>query len=115
MDKDLVANDEPLWIGAGRDGGDIVTPGNYSAPFSGAIDEFAIFDRALTGAEIEAIRTSTPPAVTASAFSIDENSADNTVVGTVVANDQDIGDTLSYAITAGNTGGAFSIDDKWSD
>ena len=110
MDKDLVANDEPLWIGAGRDGGDIVTPGNYSAPFSGAIDEFAIFDRALTGAEIEAIRTSTPPAVTASAFSIDENSADNTVVGTVVANDQDIGDTLSYAITAGNTGGAFSID-----
>ena len=48
--------------------------------------------------------------VTATAFSLDENSANNTVVGTVVATDQDIGDTLSYAITAGNTGGAFSID-----
>ena len=110
MDKDLVANNEPLWIGAGRDGGSIVTPGNFSAPFSGAIDELALFDRALTGAEVEAIRTSTPPVVTASAFSINENSANNTLVGTVVANDQDVGDTLSYAITAGNTGGAFSID-----
>ena len=110
MDKDLVANDDPLWIGAGRDGGSIVTPGNFSAPFSGAIDELAIFDRALTDADVEAIRTSTPPVVTASSFSINENSANNTLVGTVVANDQDVGDTLSYAITAGNTGGAFSID-----
>ncbi len=110
MDKDLVANDEPLWIGAGRDGGSIVTAGNFSAPFSGAIDELAIFDRALTTAEIEAIRTGTPPVVTASTFSLDENSADNTVVGTVVANDPDIGDTLLYDITAGNTGGAFAID-----
>ena len=110
MDKDLVANDEPLWIGAGRDGGSIVTPGNYSAPFSGAIDELALFDRALTDAEIEAIRTAAPPVVTASAFSIDENSTNDTLVGTVAANDPDVGDTLSYAITAGNTGGAFSID-----
>ena len=110
MNRDLTANDEVLWIGAGRSGGALVEVNQYSGPFSGSIDELALFDRALTDAEIEAIRTSTPPAVTASAFSIDENSANNTVVGTVVANDQDIGDTLSYAITAGNTGGAFSID-----
>ena len=109
MDKDLVANDEPLWIGAGRDGGSIVTPGNYSAPFSGAIDEFAIYDRALTAAEIETIRTSQPAAATANAFTLDENSANSTVVGTVAASDQDAGDTLSYSITGGNTGGAFAI------
>ncbi len=110
MDRDLTANDEVLWIGAGRDAGALVGVNQWSGPFTGSIDELALFDRALTDAEIEAIRTSTPPAVTASAFSINEKSANNTVVGTVVANDQDIGDTLSYAITAGNTGGAFSID-----
>ena len=110
MDRDLTANDEVLWIGAGRDADALVGVNQWSGPFTGSIDELALFDRALTDAEIEAIRTSTPPAVTASVFSIDENSANNTVVGTVVANDQDIGDTLSYAITAGNTGGAFSID-----
>ena len=54
-----------------------------------------MFDRALTDAEVEAIRTSAPPVVTASTFNIDENSADNTVVGTVVANDLDGGDTLT--------------------
>ena len=106
-----MANDDPLWIGAGRDGGSIVTPGNQCPPRSAARStNWQLFDRALTDAEIEAIRTSTPPVVTASAFSIDENSANNTVVGTVVANDQDIGDVLSYAISAGNTDGAFSID-----
>ena len=110
MDRDLIANDEVLWIGAGRDAGALVGVNQWSGPFTGSIDELAIFDRALTDAEIEAIRTSTPPVVTASAFSINENSANNTLVGTVVANDQDIGDTLSYAITAGNTGAAFSID-----
>jgi len=110
MDRDLTANNEVMWIGAGRDAGALVGVNQWSGPFTGSIDELALFDRALTDAEIEAIRTSTPPAVTASAFSIDENSANNTLVGTVVANDQDIGDTLSYAITGGNTAGAFSID-----
>ena len=103
MDHDLTANNEVLWIGAGRKGGALVGVNQNSGPFTGSIDELALFDRALTDAEMEAIRTSTPPAVTASAFSLDENSANNTVVGTVVANDLDIGDTLSYAITAGNT------------
>ena len=42
---------------------------------------------------------------------IDENSANGTSVHTVVAADQDAGanGTLSYAITAGNTGNAFAI------
>jgi hypothetical protein len=50
-----------------------------------------------------------PPVINAQTFSIAENSANNTVVGTVVASDPDAGQTLTYAITAGNTGGAFSI------
>lgn len=45
-------------------------------------------------------------------FFIPENSPNTTAVGTpIVATDQDLsaGDILTYSITAGNTGGAFSI------
>ncbi|MEZ6142154.1 MAG: cadherin domain-containing protein [Zavarzinella sp.] len=42
-------------------------------------------------------------------FSVAENSSLNTIVGTVTATDEDNGQTLSYAITSGNTGNAFSI------
>ncbi|QQL45498.1 cadherin domain-containing protein [Sulfuriroseicoccus oceanibius] len=42
--------------------------------------------------------------------SVDENVSVGTVVATATASDVDAGDTLSYAITAGNTGGAFAID-----
>ena len=41
---------------------------------------------------------------------VDENGANGTSVGTVVASDPDAGDSLTYSITAGNTGGAFAID-----
>ena len=51
-----------------------------------------------------------PPAPAGGPFSIDENSANSTVVGTVAANDPDAGQTHTWAITAGNTGGAFAID-----
>lgn len=42
-------------------------------------------------------------------FSILENSAVNTVVGTATGSDIDDGDVLTFAITGGNTGGAFAI------
>jgi hypothetical protein len=51
-----------------------------------------------------------PPAPTGGPFSVPENSAVNTVVGTVLPNDPDSGQSHTFAITAGNTGGAFSID-----
>jgi len=38
-----------------------------------------------------------------------ENSGNGTLVGTVAASDPDAGQTLTYAITGGNTGGAFAI------
>ena len=50
------------------------------------------------------------PTASDASFSLAENSANGTVVGSVAASDQDAGDTLSYAITAGNTSGAFAID-----
>ena len=49
------------------------------------------------------------PVVNNQGFAVDENSANGAVVGTVLASDEDPGDTLTYSITAGNTGNAFSI------
>src|SRR5207302_703923 len=43
-------------------------------------------------------------------FSINENTANGSAVGTVTAIDPDAGDSVTYAITAGNTGNAFAID-----
>lgn len=50
-----------------------------------------------------------PPVIAAQTFSLPENSANATMVGTVAASDPDAGQTLAYAITGGNTGGAFAI------
>ena len=44
------------------------------------------------------------------ALTVAENSANGTLVGTVTATDPDVGDTLTYAITAGNDDGIFAID-----
>ena len=56
-----------------------------------------------------AFAVGTTPVVTSAVMApLAENSADLTVVGTVVATDGDL-DPLTYAITAGNTGTAFAI------
>ncbi len=49
------------------------------------------------------------PVIAAQTFTIDENSANSTAVDTVVATDEDDGDTLSYSITGGTGSTAFSI------
>ena len=43
-------------------------------------------------------------------FEVFENAGVGTTVGTVAATDADAGDTLTYSITAGNTGSKFAID-----
>ncbi len=48
------------------------------------------------------------PVISDQTFSIDENSANGTVVGNVQASDPD-GDILTYSISAGNSLGAFAI------
>ena len=50
------------------------------------------------------------PVVAAKTFALPENSPNGTVVGTVTATDPDIGQTIAWAITGGNTGNAFAID-----
>jgi hypothetical protein len=50
------------------------------------------------------------PTAADAAFTLPESSADGTSVGTVVASDPDVGDTLSFAITGGDPGGVFAID-----
>jgi hypothetical protein len=50
------------------------------------------------------------PTVNAATFSIAENSANTTPVGTATFSDPDAGQTHTFSITAGNTSGAFAID-----
>ncbi|ETR69722.1 MAG: outer membrane adhesin like protein, partial [Candidatus Magnetoglobus multicellularis str. Araruama] len=52
------------------------------------------------------------PLVEKQTFYVDENKHDNTWIGTVVANDDDPADTLSYEIISGNTDNAFKIDSE---
>ncbi len=49
------------------------------------------------------------PVIGNQTFSVAENKANGSLVGTVVASDPDAGQSLTFAITGGNTGGAFSI------
>ncbi|MGV1015528.1 MAG: cadherin repeat domain-containing protein, partial [Methyloceanibacter sp.] len=52
------------------------------------------------------------PVINNQAFSIAENSANGTNVGTVVATDPDAGQTLTYSILSGNNSGAFAINNS---
>lgn len=49
------------------------------------------------------------PHIEARSFTLDENSANGTVVGTITGTDPDAGQTLTYSITGGNSTGAFAI------
>jgi hypothetical protein len=49
------------------------------------------------------------PVVNTATFSIDENSANGTLVGTVPYTDPDVGQTHTFSIVSGNTGNAFAI------
>ena len=49
------------------------------------------------------------PTVNDQVFSVDENSAPTTPVGTILATDLDAGDALTYTILNGNTGTAFEV------
>lgn len=49
------------------------------------------------------------PDILDAVFALAENSALNSPVGTASATDSNVGDTLTYSITGGNSSGAFSI------
>ncbi len=52
------------------------------------------------------------PTLTEATFTVEENAANGTEVGTVNGNDADSRDTLAYSITSGNNDGIFAIDDS---
>jgi len=55
------------------------------------------------------------PVAADAAFTLEENSPDGTLVGTLTATDADVTDgDISYQITAGNNSGGFAIDDNGS-
>ncbi len=65
-------------------------------------------------ATITVTGTNDAPSVQGATLVLDANAAPGTVVGTVVATDPDAGDTLTFAITAGNTGGQLRINSAGS-
>ena len=52
------------------------------------------------------------PDIQNQSFTIIENSANGTLLGTVTATDPDAGQSLTYSITSGNTNSAFTIDSQ---
>ena len=71
------------------------------AGFDGAIDNFFFANGALSAAEVSALYNQT-------GFTVAENSANTTVIGTIVGSDPDASTTYSYSLTD-DAGGRFAI------
>ncbi len=71
--------------------------------FDGAIDDFIIANGAMSAADVSALYQQT------TGFTIAENAATGTFIGTLLASDQDAGNTYTYTLT-NNAGGRFAID-----
>ncbi len=52
------------------------------------------------------------PMISDATFSLNENSSNSTLVGTIPANDPDTGESFTYDILSGNSSGAFAIDNN---
>jgi hypothetical protein len=58
---------------------------------------------------IELFAINHPPVINNQTFQVEENSGNGTLVGTILAVDPDNGQTLTYTILSGNTGGTFAL------
>ena len=67
-------------------------------------------DSAIATSTVTVTAVNSPPVVNSATFTLAENSANGTAVGTVTFTDSDTGQSHTFAITGGNTGGAFAID-----
>jgi Ca2+-binding RTX toxin-like protein len=131
---------DQFYDGAWRNGGylmgqydQVIANGGIASPISGSIgnpatvaDDVVVDGKLITGENFESalyfgevlaqeVLASLPapnqsPAVSDEQWALPENSPAGTFVGQVNASDPDAGQTLSYAITAGNVGNAFAID-----
>lgn len=59
--------------------------------------------------EYPGARPNRAPVLTNSTFRVVENATTGTTVGTLLASDSEAGSSLTYSITAGNTGSAFAL------
>ena len=69
-------------------------------------DEFGVDNIFVTG---DATDVNDPPVISNQSFTIAENSANGSVVGTVIASDPDVGQTLTYSIIGAGPNDAFAI------
>jgi hypothetical protein len=58
---------------------------------------------------IELFAINHPPVINNQTFQVEENSGNGMLVGTILAVDPDNGQTLTYTILSGNTGGTFAV------
>jgi hypothetical protein len=86
-------------------GTNVGVPFDYAgtAIFQGTAPEIGVFEF------LNSSGSNLPPVINNQSFSVNENTVNGTAVGTVVANDPNTGQTLSYSITGGNTNNAFSL------
>jgi hypothetical protein len=75
------------------------------------VSDGALSDSAIVTINLTDVEENVAPAITASIFSLAENSVNGTVLGTVEVSDPD-GDTLTYTIVSGNDAEAFSLDSE---
>lgn len=92
--------------------GRIITAENYDAAayFGQVIAQELIAESQSPEAPPPEDPVNQAPTASDAAWSLEENSAVGTFVGQVAATDPDAGQTLSFAIVAGNDDGAFAID-----
>ena len=85
--------------------------------FDGTIDEVRIYQGVKSSADILSLYESYShdPNLVNSSLAVAENSPSGTFVGNVTATDPNAGDTLSYAITAGNIGNVFVVNANTGD
>ncbi|NWK54946.1 cadherin domain-containing protein [Verrucomicrobiaceae bacterium N1E253] len=88
----------------------------YNQRFGGLLDDLRIYDIVLHPFQIQSIYNgyedpmiNEAPTANDTNGSVAENAGVGAAVATVTATDPNVGDTLSYAITAGNGGGEFAI------
>jgi Cadherin domain/Bacterial Ig domain/Bacterial cadherin-like domain len=90
----------------------VYTPAvNYNGPDSFtyiATDTFAAASAPAT-VSITVNQVNDAPVVNPATFTVFENRPNGTFIGTVTSSDADTGQTRTYSIQAGNTGGAFAI------
>jgi sugar lactone lactonase YvrE len=88
------------------------TAAKFNAPYGIEVFQNTLYVADQNNHKIRQVNLSsnnTSPQISDQSFSIEENSMNGALIGMVLANDNDQGQTLSYSIVSGNIDNAFSI------